>query len=120
MNKSLLIISIFVLAGAIFTGCGWNPSVKAVPISEPWTSMGLPVEKDAVVWASTSTQFKAVHKAGRPEIAAAYIAALTKGGWKNTKKETGAMDDYDFEKGAEKLHLNVYDFEKTGVIIDKK
>jgi hypothetical protein len=32
----------------------------------------------------------------------------------------GQMDDFDFEKGGEKISLEVYDFENTGVIIEKK
>lgn len=116
-------ISTFILATLIAAGlaaCGWKPSVTAVPVTAPWSAMNLPVEKDAVVWGSTPTQFKAVHKAGREEIGAAYILALTKAGWKQTKKDLGAMDFYDFEKGPEKIQLNVYDFENTGVIIEKK
>jgi hypothetical protein len=82
--------------------------------------MNLPVEKDAVVWASTPTQFKAVHKAGRAEVGKAYLDALDKAGWKLTKTDKNSMDYFYFEKGGEKLVLNVYDFENTGVIIDKK
>ena len=120
MKKNTLI---FILAALIAIGsaaCGWKPSVTAVPLTAPWVSMNLPVEKDAIVWGSTPLQFKAVHKAGRSEIAAAYILALTKAGWKQTKKDLGSMDFYDFEKDSEKIILKVYDFENTGVIIDKK
>ncbi len=82
--------------------------------------MDLPVKEDAVVWGSNATQFKAVHKDGRPLVSSAYILALTKAGWTQTKKDMGSIDYYDFEKGGEKLQMQLYDFHNTGVIIDKK
>ena len=115
-----VLLSLMIFAVLSLSACGWKPSVKAVPLTEPWASMNLPVEKDAVVWASTPTQFKAVHKAGRAEVGKAYLEALNKAGWKMTKQDMGSMDFFDFEKGGEKIVLNVYDFENTGVIIDKK
>ena len=120
MKKTILTFMLATLIAFGLAACGWKPTVTAVPLTAPWTTMNLPIEKDAVVWGSTATQFKAVHKAGREEIGAAYILALTKAGYKQTKKDLGSMDFYDFEKGSEKLSLNVYDFENTGVIIDKK
>ena len=120
MKKTMKTFIWVALIAISLSACGWKPTVTAVPLTSPWKEMSLPVEKDAVVWGSTPTQFKAVHKAGRAEIGAAYILALTKAGWKQTKKDLGSMDFYDFEKGTEKISLNVYDFENTGVIIDKK
>jgi hypothetical protein len=120
MKKIVITFICTALIAFCLTACGWKPSVTAVPLTAPWSAMNLPVEKDAVVWGSTPTKFQAVHKAGREEIGAAYILALTKAGWKQTKKDLGSMDFYDFEKGSEKIQLNVYDFENTGVIIDKK
>ncbi len=120
MKNPTLTLMLAIVIAAGLAACGWKPTVTAVPLTAPWTAMNLPVEKDAVVWGSTPTQFKAAHKAGREEIGAAYALALTKAGWKQTKKDLGTMDFYDFEKGAEKISLNVYDFENTGVIIDKK
>ena len=120
MKKITLTFMCAALIAFGLAACGWKPSVSAVALTAPWSAMNLPVEKDAVVWGSTPTQFKATHKAGRQEIAAAYILALTKAGWRQTKKDLGSMDFYDFEKESEKLSLNVYDFENTGVIIDKK
>ena len=120
MKKIFLTLMATALIAFSLTACSWKPTVTAVPITAPWSAMNLPIEKDAVVWGSTPTEFKAVHKAGRSEIGAAYILALTKAGWRQTKKDLGSMDFYDFEKGSEKIVLNVYDFENTGVIIDKK
>lgn len=102
------------------SSCKWKPEVTAVPITEPWAAMGLPVKENAVVWGSTPTQFKAVHKDGRPLVSSAYAVALMKAGWVQTKKDLGALDYYDFEKGGEKLQLELYDFHNTGVIIEKK
>lgn len=115
-----VLLGLMIFAVLSLSACAWKPSVTAVPLTPPWTSMNLPVEKDAVVWASTPTQFKAVHKAGRAEVGKAYLDALDKAGWKLTKTDMGSMDFFDFEKGGEKIQLNVYDFENTGVIIDKK
>ena len=117
--KSVL-LSLIIFAVLSLSACGWKPSVTAVPLTAPWTSMNLPVEKDAVVWASTPTEFKAVHKAGRSEVGLKYLEALTKNGWTITKRDTGSMDFFYLEKGGEKIRLNVYDFENTGVIIDTK
>ena len=115
------IILTFVVAALLsLSACGWKPSVQPVAITEPWASMNLPVKENAVVWASTNKQFKAVHKEGRAEIGKAYLAALAKAGWKMTKQDMSAQDYFDFEKGGEKIVLEVYDFENTGVIIDKK
>ena len=115
-----VLLSLMILTAIGLSACGWKPSVKAVPLTPPWTSMNLPVEKDAVVWVSTPTQFKAVHRAGRAEVGKAYLDALDKAGWKLTKTDMGSMDFFDFVKGGEKISLEVYDFENTGVIIEKK
>lgn len=115
------IILTFVVAALLsLSACGWKPSAQPVAITEPWASMNLPVKENAVVWASTDKQFKAVHKEGRAEIGKAYLAALAKAGWKMTKQDMSSQDYFDFEKGGEKIVLEVYDFENTGVIIDKK
>jgi len=82
--------------------------------------MDLPVKENAVVWGSEPTKFKAVHKDGRPLVSSAYNLALAKAGWNQTKKEMGSIDYYYFEKGGEKLQMEIYDFHNTGVIIEKK
>src|ERR1044071_4669488 len=97
-----LLLALIVFTALCLSACAWKPSVTAVPITPPWSTMNLPVEKDAVVWASTPTQFKAVHKAGRAEVGKAYLQALDKAGWKLTKTDMGQMDNFDFEKGGEK------------------
>jgi hypothetical protein len=104
----------------VSSSCGWKPQVDPAPITEPWASMDLPVKEDAVVWGSTPTEFKAVHKDGRPLVSSAYALALTKLGWSQTKKEMGDIDYYYFEKSGETLEVQLYDFHNTGVIIRKK
>ena len=101
------------------SACGWKPQVTATPITEPWASMDLPVKENAVVWASTPTELKVVHKDSRALVYTAYNLALAKAGWMPTKKENGDIDYYYYAKGAEKLEMQLYDFHNTGVIIKK-
>src|SRR5688572_1148055 len=104
------------------TACGWNPSVAEVPLTAPWDKMNLPVKADARVWASDDKTLKVVHKAARREVAQQYLDALEKDGWKLTAqpdvRDHGMT--FDFEKGGQRIEVEVYDFENTGVIIQKK
>ncbi len=103
--------------------CGWKPSVSAVPISAPWDEMNLPVKENAVVWASSDKQIKVVHKEDRKEILKKYTDALKAEGWKLDKFDDKTIADrfiVDMSKGADKIQVEIYDFENTGVIIDKK
>lgn len=102
-----------------FTAC-WNPSVKEVQITAPWDKMNLPVKQDARVWASDDKKLKVVHKAAMQNVAENYLAAFEKDGWKKTKQEIGSRYVYEFEKSGQKISLEVYEFENTGVIIEKK
>jgi hypothetical protein len=117
--------SLFVLTAAVallFAACGWNPSVAEVPITAPWDKMNLPVKDDARVWASDDKTLKVVHKDDRREVAQEYLDALEKDGWKLTA-QPGVRDSgvtFNFEKGGQKIEVDVYDFENTGVIIEKK
>jgi hypothetical protein len=118
------ILSVLIVVAAItlaLTAC-WNPSVAEVPITAPWDKMNLPVGDAARVWASDDKTLKVVHKASRSEVAQNYLNALEKGGWKLTDqpdvREGGVT--FKFEKGGQKIEVDVYDFENTGVIIEKK
>jgi hypothetical protein len=119
--KIIILVSIFAIALGL-TACGWDPQVAPVPISEPWASMGLPVKEDAVVWGSTDKQFKAVHKEDRKAVTTKYVEALKAKGWAmDSIDETSATNTFiDMSKGSEKLKLDIYIFNNTGVIIDKK
>ena len=110
----LLLLSIFLAA------CGWNPTVKPVEITAPWSGMNLPVKENAIVWGSTDKQFKAVHKDDKKTVTRNYTEALKAQGWTVGKfdAESGAFET-EMQKGAEKLNIRVYDFENTGVIIEK-
>lgn len=121
--KKRLALSIFTAAAALFvTACGWNPSVAEVPLTAPWDKMSLPVKQDARVWASDDKTLKVVHKAERSEVAKSYLGALEKDGWKLTgQPDVGEHNiTFNFEKGGQKIEVEVYDFENTGVIIEKK
>ena len=118
-------VSVFILTTTIalsVTACGWNPSVAEVPITAPWDKMNLPVKEDARVWASDDKVLKVAHKAARREVAQNYLGALEKDGWKLTDqpdvREHGVT--FKFEKSGQKIEVEVYDFENTGVIIEKK
>ena len=118
------ILSVFICTAAIaltLTAC-WNPSVAEVPITAPWDKMNLPITHDARVWASDDKTLKVVHKAARREVAQNYLDALEKDGWKLTDQPDVAEHSvtFKFEKSGQKIEVEVYDFENTGVIIDKK
>ena len=121
MKKTIyLIIPIFLITFCL-SACKWKPSVTAVAITKPWSELKLPIEKDAVVWGSTETQFKAVHKEDRKKVADAYKKALEAAGLKMIKFEpTKDMEYYTFEINGIKLEAQFYDFNNTGVIIDVK
>jgi hypothetical protein len=118
------VLSVFIIAAALalsLSAC-WSPSVAEVPITAPWDKMNLPVKEDARVWASDDKTLKVVHKAARREVAQNYLDALEKDGWKLTDqpdvRESGVT--FKFEKSGQKIEVDVYDFENTGVIIEKK
>lgn len=115
MKKTMLAV---VLASIVTFGCGWNPSVTAVPITAPWDAMNLPVKEDARVWGSTPTELKVVHRGDKAATLAAYQKALTASGWKSA----GAIDTRTvvFEKDGRKMDAEFYDFENTGVILTLK
>lgn len=121
MKKTTQVI-MAVLAIALFaTACKWKPDVTAVPITKPWSELKLPIEKDAVVWGSTETQFKAVHKDDRKAVADAYKKALETNGFQMTKFDPAKDREYfTFETNGVKLEAEFYDFNNTGVIIDVK
>ena len=120
MRKTGL-ISIFAIV-LFLSACGWNPDVTPVSITEPWASMGLPVKENAVVWASTDKQFKAVHKEDRKATTTKYVEALKAKGWNlDAIDEKSATNTFvEMSKGSDKLSLDIYVFRNTGVIIDKK
>lgn len=122
MTKRILTLACVIIVGLSLLACGWKPKVAAVPITPPWDKMNLPVKEDAVVWGSTPTEFKAVHKDDRKTVMGKYVEALKSQGWILTKFDDKQANSYyvDMAKGADKIQLEIYDFENTGVIIKKQ
>ena len=122
MKKHIFYLLISTALAVSFVACGWKPEVAAVPITGPWSTMSLPIKENAVIWASTPIQFKAVHKEDKKTILGKYTEALKSQGWTLEKfddKSSANIIFVDLSKGSEKLQLQIYDFQGTGVIIDK-
>jgi len=113
----LLVLTACIVALA---ACGWKPPCPATTLTAPWDKMNLPVQQDAAVCVSSADKFQAAHKAEREQVAKMYLDALEKGGWKMTRKDLGTTYNFDFEKGSDKITLEIYDWQKTGVIIRKR
>ena len=101
--------------------CGWQPKVTAVQITEPWSSMNLPIKENAIVWKSLENEFRAVHKEDKQTILKNYTEALKAQGWElgDFREESGRYL-VDMKKGIEAIHLEFYDFDNTGVVIKKE
>jgi hypothetical protein len=121
MKKNLSIFTCVALIALFLAACGGKPNVTAVPITSPWSTMNLPVKENAVVWGSTAQEFKAVHTEDKKTVMGKYVAALKAQGWTLGKFDDTSADRYyvDMAKGADKIQMEFYDFEKTGVIIKK-
>lgn len=119
-NRSTL-AALLALLSLFLAGCAWKPDVPAVPITAPWSEMKLPVSENAVVWHSDEGLFKAVHKDDKKTVMQAYIEAMKAQGWTLGKFDNSSADRYtaEMEKDGEKLSLEFYDFDNTGVIIEK-
>ncbi|HEY0546973.1 MAG TPA: hypothetical protein VGC91_16465 [Pyrinomonadaceae bacterium] len=123
MRKPLSIFTGAVLIALCLAACGGKPNVTAVPITPPWSTMNLPVKENAVVWGSTPQEFKAVHTEDKKTVMGKYVDALKAQGWALTNLDDKSADRYyvDMTKGADKIQMEFYDFEKNaGVIIKKK
>ena len=121
MKKNLILILGISILSAYLVACGWKPEVTAVPITAPWISLNLPVKENAVVWKSDPNEFRAVHKEDKKTITKNYTEALKSQGWTLGKfDQAGDRWMLDMSKGSEQLHLEFYDFNTTGVLIEKK
>ena len=66
-------------------------------------------------------EFRAVHKEDKRTIMRNYTNALRAQGWKLSKfDESGDRFYLDMKKGAEEIHLEFYDFDNTGVVMEKR
>ncbi len=118
---SVTILSVTILTVCLAASCGWKPEVTAVPITAPWSAMNLPVKENAVVWKSEPTEFRAVHKDDKKTVTKNYTDALKAQGWELGKfDESGDRYIVEMNKGTEKIGLEFYDFDNTGVVIEKK
>jgi len=120
MKNKLKLLLVLVSCVVGLSACGWTPPCPSTAITAPWDKMNLPVQNDAAVCVSAADKFQAAHKGSREEVSKAYLDALEKGGWKMTKKDLGDSYHYDFEKGGDKISLEVYDWKNTGVLIKKQ
>ena len=114
------LISVLTACVLTLAGCGWKPPCPPTELTEPWSKMNLPVQEDAAVCLSSADKFQAAHKGAREEVSKMYLDALDKGGWKMTRRDLGATYYFDFERGSDKIALEIYDWQKTGVIIRKR
>jgi len=119
MKKISLVAIALAMITLTMTAC-WNPSVKAVAITAPWDKMDLPVKDNAIVWESDPKKLKVALKAGKSEVGEAFLKALEKNGWKMSAapdmRDTSHF--FEFAKDGQKLKMEVYDFQNTGVILD--
>ncbi|NJM52251.1 MAG: hypothetical protein HC846_01965 [Blastocatellia bacterium] len=121
MKKNLLLILAISILSICLTNCSWKPDVDAVPLTAPWTALNLPVKENAVVWKSEPNEFRAVHKDDKKTVTKNYTDALKAQGWQVGKfDQVGDRYYVEMTKGAESLNLEFYDFNNTGVLIEKK
>lgn len=120
MKRKLIIGTGILLLPICFIACGWKPEVSAVPLTAPWTALNLPVKENAVVWKSEPNEFRAVHKEDKKTITKNYTDTLKAQGWQLGKFDQNGDRYYlEMSKGGEKLNLEFYDFNTTGVLIEK-
>ena len=119
IKLSLTLLSALTVCFAL-SACGWKPPCSATAVTDPWKGMNLPVQQDAAVCVSVPDRFQAAHKGNREEVAKMYVDALEKGGWKTTRRDLGDRYYYDFDKGSDKITVEIYDWEKTGVLIKNR
>lgn len=121
MRRITTIILAISFLTIIFSACGWKPEVSAVPLTAPWTALNLPVKENAVVWKSEPNEFRAVHKDDKKTVTKNYTDTLKAQGWQVSKFDQNGDRYYiEMSKGAETLNLEFYDFNNTGVLIEKK
>lgn len=120
-TKKLRLITLILIAATMMFACTWNPEVPAVPMTAPWASMNLPVTENAVVFQSDPKEFRAVHKEDKRAVLKKYTDSLKAHAWQlGTFSEENGRFLVDMSRGSEEIHLEFYDFENTGVVIEMK
>lgn len=118
---STAIIAIALAISALMAACSWKPEVSAVPLTDPWTRMNLPVKQDAVVWKSDPTEFRAVHRADKRTVTKSYTDSLRSQGWTLVDFSDGGTEfTAEMDRDGEHIALRFYDFDNTGVVIERK
>lgn len=121
MKKKLFLTITISILSSYLVACGWKPEVTAVPLTAPWSALNLPVKENAVVWKSDPSEFRAVHKDDKKTVTKNYTETLKAQGWQVSNFDQNGDRYYvEMSKGAEKLNLEFYDFNTTGVLIEKK
>ncbi len=121
MKKILFTVLAVSILSICLSACSWKPEVEAIPVTAPWNAMKLPVKENAVVWKSEPNEFRAVHKEDKKTILKNYTEALKAQNWQlGDFKEEGDRMLVDMSKDGENIHLEFYDFDNTGVVIEKK
>lgn len=98
---------------------GCKPPVDSVPITEPWSSMNLPIDSSAIVWGSTPDEVKILHQGRIEVVAQAYIDYFENGGWTCTQRDIGTAYTYGYRKDGQNISLFIYPFQDVGVIIKR-
>jgi len=114
------IILLAATCSLVLSACTWKPPCPVATITEPWERMNLPINKDAAVCLSTATKFQAAHKADRETVTKMYLDSLENNGWKMTAQDLSETYHFDFERGPESITLEVYEWQKTGVLLKKR
>jgi hypothetical protein len=121
MHRRTILLAVLLPLSLWLAGCAWKPDVAEVPLTEPWLGLNLPVQENAVVWASDELRLKVVHKAGKKSVLEAYLKSLEAQGWSQARFDSDTAERYKVEmtKGGESLKLEFYDFDNTGVILER-
>lgn len=109
MKKIYLFVLLTTAAVLAACGSGAKPNVKAVRLTEPWTTLNLPCKNDAVVVVSNENRFNCAYGGvwsveNELKTITQYVELLKNSGWKTTdQSKKGAA--YLFEKNGKEIVL---------------
>ncbi|MFT3745507.1 MAG: hypothetical protein QM785_14595 [Pyrinomonadaceae bacterium] len=103
----------FLLLASLFSllGCDTKPNVTAVPMTEPWTSIGFTCDGNGVVIKSSETRFNCAFGGSTPtspredalKKIAPYVEAAKKSGWTISQDTPDVAVQYVLTKGGQNL-----------------
>ena len=100
-------------------GCKSHPC-EAVEVHADWSDLELPLGENGVVCQSDEAGNMVHYSEGsQEEWLATYGAAMMLAGWKKDPKVKGNESNLYFVKGKKRVNVNVYDYEGTGLTINK-